>query len=393
MNVERLAPIAMPLLLTFFMLNGCATAKQTAGQVSQSQLPDSANADTKSSAASDKPVGKIDFASGESPVASIDGLRTKEIIQNCLKGRRNEVDLEASAAFISKISRDDLLPFCGPGASLVRKIRFPPGELTDSDIEPLSALHLDTLTMSGNKLTDLHALAKMKTLFRLDLSKSPLNDTGFINISGLPNLAVLSVAGTPITDQNLALLSRMNKFQELDLTGCTRLSKKAIQQFKKMHPVCSLTYTPNASINTDYADTSLRQVERELIGQHEYEEADLTLAKLITNFEKQNPQPSRLLAKHILIELTASKDVNHPQKARLMMEAALTNYITHLPDDQKIPVARARLAMVLEQLGLSGEALTQSKEAASIWQRLPASGADTDLYNRNQKYLKMHISK
>jgi len=388
MKVGRLKLIAMPVIFCLNMLCGCGAPGQSAQHGSQSQLSESPQAGLESSAVPQKPNYKIDFTNGASPLQSFGDMQPKDIILNTLREHRDKIDLEQAAPFMSKISRDDLLALQNPEAKLVTTILFPAKDLTDFDIEPLSALKLNTLTMAGNKFIDLHPLSKMQTLSVLDVSGSPLSDSGINVISGLYKLHSLTLCDTPITDQNLASFRHLD-LGGLDLTGCTKISKEAVQQFKKEHPKCKVTYGPKPTMYTAKAESTLHQVERELFGQHEYDEADLTLAKLIADCEKQNPPPWSILGQAYIDRAECQVKTNNLEKARSALEAALVIYKSHLPDDPRFPVAKSNLADILERIGLPDDALIQRKEAETIWQRFPAIGDDMLPYSTNQKKLKM----
>jgi internalin A len=80
----------------------------------------------------------------------------------------------------------------------------------------VSGGHIDVLSVEGTRITDacLADLAKCKYLYRLDLIKTKVTGTGFIELAG-SRLNFLCLDGSPITDKGLEHLGSLGRDKKL----------------------------------------------------------------------------------------------------------------------------------------------------------------------------------
>ncbi|HEY7314060.1 MAG TPA: hypothetical protein VH643_32215, partial [Gemmataceae bacterium] len=112
----------------------------------------------------------------------------------------------------------------------------------DAGVTELAKMpNLQLLTINGTRITDnaLEALTKLTTLEELHLSHFP-TDKSMAILVRCKNLRVLHLFDTQITDKGLKTLGELPHLKNLDLTFSRKLSDKAVADFIKAHPDCTV---------------------------------------------------------------------------------------------------------------------------------------------------------
>lgn len=89
---------------------------------------------------------------------------------------------------------------------------------------------------------DCSTLGKLSQLLKLELKNNNVTDAGVKRLSGLSSLIELDLTGNPIGDQSLLELSKLKRLWKLNIFNCDRLSKEAIDKFRKKLPNCAVNH-------------------------------------------------------------------------------------------------------------------------------------------------------
>jgi|GEM_PF-4998688 len=94
----------------------------------------------------------------------------------------------------------------------------------------LEILHLSKTSITNIGLKNISLLAKLETL---TLSNTKINDEGLGNIVNLTNISILNLKDTKISDEGLKYLKNMTKLTELNLMG-TRVTDKGLDYLSEL---------------------------------------------------------------------------------------------------------------------------------------------------------------
>ena len=118
------------------------------------------------------------------------------------------------------------------------------GRVTDAQLaEYLKALpEIHVLILEGTEVTDagLEHLKKLTQLQKLELGDTHITDSGLQYLAGLPGLQFLELHQTRITDQGLKHLEASNQLQGLNLHG-TQVTDAGVAKLQQALPNCRIT--------------------------------------------------------------------------------------------------------------------------------------------------------
>ena len=157
----------------------------------------------------------------------------------------------------------------------------------------LKAINLSHSGITGSGLKHLRQL----DVRILDLAKTQLSTVGYENLSKLVNLQRLSLLGCPVTDDQLKLLSNLDKLEYLDLSGCDQITDEAFKtlaafpSLRILHvaktPISDRALANLASSKTlddlDFSGTDISDRGIEYLGTGKLHSLDLDGCKNISN--------------------------------------------------------------------------------------------------------------
>ena len=128
--------------------------------------------------------------------------------------------------------------------------------MTGAGLVHLQDLPLRTLSLSDTKidLPGMENVPKLESLERLYLNRAPVSDAGLAEISQLPKLKYLHLAGTQITDEGLAHLGNLPNLQVLFLDE-TKITSRGIKRLQELSELASLSLT-----GTNLGDESIEDL-------------------------------------------------------------------------------------------------------------------------------------
>jgi hypothetical protein len=208
----------------------------------------------------------------------------------------------------------------------------------------------------------------------LDLSDCPINSQGIAAISHLNNLQELQLSRTPIRDQDLATLCRLKHLNSLYLDGCANLSLAAVKSFKSKFPKCEVSFTAGADKQLQGDHNALQNIERTLMHQDMFSEADQAIERLMARWQLESPQKYPLIAWGSRLRAQCKVKMRDGKKAGELFKASLDQYEKHIPDDPDIPDTELEYAKVLAGLNRPADALAQRIKADNFWRNHPTLG-------------------
>ncbi|MFC1757706.1 hypothetical protein ACFL2H_02960 [Planctomycetota bacterium] len=90
------------------------------------------------------------------------------------------------------------------------------------------------LSLTAASDSDLATLARIRSLQSIELQGTKITDKGLNHLSGLRSLRSLDLSGTLVSDDGLRHLSEHSELELLRLSGCTRLTVKALSHLHKL---------------------------------------------------------------------------------------------------------------------------------------------------------------
>ena len=117
-----------------------------------------------------------------------------------------------------------------------KKLKKPEGELTEADLENVTALWL-----GGTKITDagLKDVAKVQQLRYLYLFDTKITDAGLKDVAKLQKLIYLDLSDTQITDESIKQIAKLQQLKELNLMN-TKITDAGVAELKKALPNCKI---------------------------------------------------------------------------------------------------------------------------------------------------------
>lgn len=242
------------------LLASCSQAghKRAAGSPAQTQL--------KTTAGAGRPL-KTDAGSttANNPgPADWDEMKTRDTIEYLLKKQPEKLDLQELSHYSNGVTKDDLKCLCGKDGESIRILNLKFLPLNDDDIEPIQCLPLQELNLGSTRVKDLHTIAHMKSITRLNLQESLVNSNGLQIIAKFPALTELDLCRTAIRDEDLINLYRLHKLQSLDLSGCPNLSPASIERLKTKLPDCTISFESADRKELKPGHAQLSSIENEL---------------------------------------------------------------------------------------------------------------------------------
>ena len=120
------------------------------------------------------------------------------------------------------------------GLRSLQKLELAGSNVTSAGIENLTGLlNLYTLHLADTKVTDegLTHLARLRSLGILSLDNTPISDAGLMHVAKIPKLERLYLDGTGISDAGLAHLSGLVTLKELACVG-TKITDAGLQHLR-----------------------------------------------------------------------------------------------------------------------------------------------------------------
>jgi len=338
----------------------------------------------------------------EELVPATEEVKAKDTIAHLVKTQHKSLDLQVLAYYGEKITGQDLLALKSPDARNVTKLNLTGLKLNDIDIEPIAELPLREITLNQTNVEDLHALKNMKTLIVISAEDTKIGTEGLKVLGSLPELTDIAIGRTPLKDEDLESLYKLQKLRVLDLGGCNNISQSAIQAFRQRMPkvVVSQSAAPDL-VEKRYFD-SLRQIKVSLMSNRSYDDADIALGRLLENWLKQNhPDPAGLAS---LYELrgACNRELNRASLAVVNFCKSAEFYKKKSVDRPEIPIVNMKLADALELSGDLQPAIKARQQADRFWRNHPHSDAlqshidlnlrrlSTDLVKLQEKKDKAH---
>jgi hypothetical protein len=108
--------------------------------------------------------------------------------------------------------------------------------LSDACLDPIQNLtRLETLTLSGNRITDrgLAKIANLTNLQYLDLDATDVTDAGLVHLYGLKNLISVNLGGTLVTPEGVARLKQALPVAEVTTEIPENDLSQAIKQWRQ----------------------------------------------------------------------------------------------------------------------------------------------------------------
>lgn len=313
----------------------------------------------------------------------LEDLNPRDTIIALLKRRKPSLDLSGLEHYSVKTTRKDVMLLQGEDGNFVRSLNLGGCHLDDTDIEPISEMKLSTLTLRDCSVKNLHAVQGMKTLTRLDLTGCPISSDGIRVISNLSNLKSLDLSRSKIKDSDLNALTRLSSLGHLDLSSCPSLTPSAVQAFKQQMQNCDVV--SRLAVRDEKKDgiEVLRRVEASLMNQSEYEEADLSLQKLLSGWEKNPEGKYEYIARAYELRAKCYFKLDRSTEAMAMQKKAFDIYANHLHDNEAICKLGTNLAVELERDNRIKDGLALRMQSDEFWQRHPPTGSARGLYVEN----------
>lgn len=111
--------------------------------------------------------------------------------------------------------------------------------VTDESLKVVSRMRLSTVLFEKCPITGYGIRKNLRsdTLKKISLDACPIRDSDLPWIAqAVPNLTVLDIAGTQISDQGLSELVKLKRLNTVKVQFCENLSKKGIEDFQRLKP-------------------------------------------------------------------------------------------------------------------------------------------------------------
>ena len=118
-----------------------------------------------------------------------------------------------------------------------RRLKKPEGELTEADLENVTALELYDTRITDADLKD---LAKLQKLDRLWLFGTQITDVGLKDVAKLQKLTHLDLRRTKITDEGLKEVAKWQQLERLSLE-ITQVTEAGVGKLQTALPNCEIT--------------------------------------------------------------------------------------------------------------------------------------------------------
>ncbi|MBS1989537.1 MAG: hypothetical protein JSS83_03410 [Cyanobacteria bacterium SZAS LIN-3] len=329
-----------------------------------------------------------DWAGGGKPSDEIDpGIGKK--IRDVLDKHGSLLELYDPTGLTPKVVREDLAILQRPDASNLRNLDIGNNELSDEDIEPLADLQLTILRARENDLHDLHALKKMKTLRKIDLGSTPLNQAGLSVLGTFTDLNYLCLDGNNFHGLDLSGLGHLKKLRHLGLVNCLGIHESTLDQLREDLPGCKVDFTDGLD-ESFYNLRELKTIETTLMHSGKYAQADGMISGLIDKWVAQPSPGYRAIAQAYRLRGRCCLQLHDAAKAVEMFSRAQENYLAHVPDDDALPAVTLELADVLEQLHKTAEARAEHLRADAFWVKYKPGKTMQKLYRANSSWLQEH---
>ncbi|XP_059391174.1 uncharacterized protein LOC132124251 [Carassius carassius] len=204
-----------------------------------------------------------------------------KLTDSCLQHIAGLRSLTFLALDQTKVSDAGLLMYLGSGPLALCQLSLNHTAITESTLRalPTCVPQLRTLSIKHTKVSDVSALAELRSLQTLHLDGTGVQENTLQCLATHPSLSSLSLAGIPVadgnrtleiisglrltqltlpgrhtvTDSGLLFLSRQTLLLELDLTDYTQLSDHGITQLSSMSRLKKLSLS-----NTQVSDSGLQ---------------------------------------------------------------------------------------------------------------------------------------
>ncbi len=165
----------------------------------------------------------------------------------------------------SQMNREGLVQFAGMEFDpSVRSAALDEKGINDEQLKGISVLYmLDTLSLSGNSITDVSPLKNLGGLEQLDLSGNQIRDVSAL--SSLGSLRSLKLNDNPLTD--CSPLCRLGNLRSLQLAG-TPVSEESLKMLAEALPACAIRYTREETDEIIYSGERFPADVKELILRH-----------------------------------------------------------------------------------------------------------------------------
>jgi serine/threonine protein kinase len=174
----------------------------------------------------------------DDPATLMFKARMRDYIQDLID-HHHEIVISGVGDIVTT-GKDDFAVLQEPEAQYVRTVKVDGLKLHDSDLEGLTGLRLEILSINDNKVKDLHALRGMTSLVELQLISTDLNTDGMKVISSFHNLRDLQLDKTFIEDSDLQFLYGLKQLTGLSLNECPKITPTAVAKLRKQLPGCAI---------------------------------------------------------------------------------------------------------------------------------------------------------
>jgi tetratricopeptide (TPR) repeat protein len=213
---------------------------------------------------------------------SFETVHAVQTITSMVKKHHPLLDLRNLRNYLQGIHKQDLEPLSTPEAvEYTRELILSKLDLTDDDLEPVSHMKLERLTLDGNKIKDLRVIDNMTSLKRLFVHSMPLTPVAYTRIGRLRNLRVLDISSTPVSDADLGQLSKLQNLVRLNIENC-KVTYPAIIKLQKALVACEVRAGQDPLPDTFITDKFKGE-----IAHHNYAETEQAINKFINKWQTQ----------------------------------------------------------------------------------------------------------